>query len=257
MNAKSQYEKPLLLLFSEFSIDGLTRLLSMNEDIILRSKPENITENENTESNGVSWNIQYEGLELDMHWFKDHLDIESYKQLFCNIGEASFQSGIAISFGSHIKYGSQNAAIISSLFRYIRLLIMNSNSIAVAWNVSNIISDSDYFVDVVNQYEKGGAFPILPTIDFIYDNEGVMKSEGLSYFSNQEIHYECRHLNEAESMKRMTRIAHDIAVNGAYSNSMEVDGLEENERIFITIDKDNSTASVRSIFKKDRLFNLK
>ncbi len=249
MSAKSQYEKPLLLLFSEFSIDDLARLLSTNDEIIVRSQPNNIKENQANLRLNTSWNIQYEGLDLDMHWFEDPLDINSYKQLFCNIDEASFQSGIAISFGSHIRDGNKNAAIISSLFRYIRLLIENSKSIAVAWNISSIISDSQYFVDVINHYEKGGAFPILSTIDFTYDIEGILKSSGLSYFSNQEIHYECRHLNEAESMKRMTRIAHDIAVNGAYSDSMEVDGLDENERIYITVDKDNSIARVRSIFK--------
>lgn len=251
MNAKSQHEKPLLLLFSEFSIDGLTRLLSDNEEIVLRSKPKKINENQLDRGHIMSWNIQYEGLELDMYWFKDHLDIESYKQLFCNIGEASFQSGVAISLGSHIKEGHKNAAIISSLFRYIRLLIMNSKSIAVVWNVSNIISDSQYFVDVINHYEKGGAFPILSTIDFIFDDESILKSSGLSYFSNQEIHYDCRHLSEAESMKRVTRIAHDIAVNGAYSNSMEVDGLADNERMFITIGNDRSIVKVRSVFKTD------
>ena len=249
MSANSQLEKPLLLLFSEFSIDDFTRLLSSNDDIILRSKPKNLGKNDSAMRHNLSWNIQYEGLELDMHWFEDNLDVESYKQLFCNIGETSFQSGIAISFGSHIRDGSKNAAIISSLFRYIRMLIENSKSIAVAWNISSIISDSEYFVDVINQYEKGGAFPILSTIDFIYDSEGILRTNGLSYFSNQEIHYECRHLNEAESMKRMTRIAHDIAVNGAYSNSMEVDGLDEEERIFITIGADASIAKVRSVFR--------
>lgn len=249
MSVKSQHEKPLLLLFSEFSIDDLTCLLSANDDIILRSKSNNLVEDQTAISLNASWNIQYEGLELDIHWFEDQLDIDSYKQLFCNIGKTSFQSGIAVSFGSHIRNGSKNTAIVSSLFRYIRLLIENSKSIAVAWNISSIISDSQYFVDVIDQYEKGGAFPILSTIDFIYDSEGILRSSGLSYFSNQEIHYECRHLNEAESMKRMTRIAHDIAVNGAYSNSMEVDGLDEEERIFITIDTDDSIARVRSVFK--------
>lgn len=249
MSAKSQHEIPLLLLFSEFSIDDLARLLSSNENIILRSKPQKLSQNDRLIRYNASWNIQFEGLELDMHWFEDCLDIMSYKQLFCNIGETSFQSGIAISFGSHIKNGRKNAAIISSLFRYVRLLIENSKSIAVAWNISSIISDSQYFVDVIDQFEKGGAFPILSTIDFIYDSEGMLRSSGLSYFSNQEIHYECRHLNEAESMKRMTRIAHDIAVNGAYSNSMEVDGLDGDERIFITIDEDVSIAKVRSVFK--------
>lgn len=251
MNDKTQHEKPLLLLFSESSIDGLTRLLSIHDDIILRSKPKITNENQSAHGSQISWNIQFEGLELDMHWFNDHLEIDTYKQLFCNIGEASFQSGVAISLGSHIKQGNKNAAIVASLFRYIRLLIMNSKSIAVVWNISNIISDSQYFIDVINQYEKGGAFPILPTIDFIFDDESILKSKGLSYFSNQEVHYDCRHLSEAESMRRITRVVHDIAVNGAYSNNMEVDGLDDNERIFITIGDDHSIVKVRSIFKTD------
>ncbi len=257
MNAESQHQKPLLLLlFSEFSIDDVNRLLSTHMDIILRSKlkntgakSKNIKEDQRPDYSDISWNIQYEGLELEIQWFQGYLNINSYKQLFCNIDEASFQSGIAISFGSHIKDGYKNAAIISSLFRYIRLLIMNSNSIAIVWNINNIISDSQYFVDVVNHYEKGGAFPILSTVDFIYDEEGILKSKGLSYFANQEIHYECRQLHEVDAMKRMMRIAHDVAVNGAYSNSMELDGIEGDERIYITIDKDSRIARVRSVFK--------
>ena len=251
MNAKSQYEKPLLLLFSEFSIDDVTRLLSTNIDITLRSKSKLTTDSQFEGHFDMSWNIQYEGLELDMHWFKRQIDVSRYKQLFCNIGESSYQSGVTISFGPNIKDGYKSSAIISSLFRYARLLIMNSNCVAIAWNISNIITDSQYFAEVVDHYEKGGAFPILSTINFIYDKNGLLKSEGLSYFSNQEIHYECRHLNEVESMKRMTRIVHDIAVNGAYLKNMEVDGLEDDERIYITIDKEEAIAKVRSVFKAD------
>jgi len=38
MNVSLQYEKPLLLLFSDFNIDALDALLSENNDIVLRKK---------------------------------------------------------------------------------------------------------------------------------------------------------------------------------------------------------------------------
>jgi len=146
MNADTQYEKPLLLLFSELSIEGINALLSKNSDIILRYKKETSKAiYPSPAESSFFWNIQFEGLELEMFWFNDCDEVLSYRQLFCNIGSESFQYGLAISLGNNVKGGRKNSAIMASFFRYIRRLIIFFNPVAIAWTVTKIISDSQYF----------------------------------------------------------------------------------------------------------------
>lgn len=263
MDSAAHYEKPLSLLFSESEVVDFDAILAGHNGIALRRKSPGKLDPKKTEPRDVqsglapkkyasdktpagSWNIKFEGIEFNITCHEDGENVENYKQIFCNLDFSSLYFAATISLGSHVKDGRKNPAIIASLFRLTRELIAASKPAAVIWNISKIISDPKYFAETVGHYEDGGAFPILSTIDFGYDDD-MVQTFGMSYFSNQEIRYAVGNLQQADAMKRVMRIAHDIAVNGAYHANIEVAGLEANEKIFITPDGDG-IAQARSIF---------
>lgn len=262
MNSEAHYEKPLSLLFYEFEMTDFNAILSSHNDIIMRQskisykysakdireEDQNVSvtgENDPTEGQIASWNLQFEGVELNISWQKKCKNIHDYNQIFCNIHMAATYSLATISLGSHVKEGRKNPAVIASLFRLARELITAAKPIAVMWNVSQTMTDPNYFADAVDHYANGGPFPILSTINFMFENDKV-HTLGLAYFSNQEICYSGPSLNQSDAMKRVMRIVHDVAANGAYTNNIEVSGLEPNEKIAITLNDD--IVQARSIF---------
>lgn len=249
MNVSLQYEKPLLLLFSDFNIDMLDALLSENNDIVLRKKRQ-IRQVEDPLLLGYSrsWNIQYHVIELDLFWLEGTINISAHKQIFCNISASMFASAIAVDLGKNVEGGRKNTAIMLSFFKFIRTFISVSKPIGSIWNVSKILTDPQYLSDIIAEYEKGGAFPILPLINFINDQNGAIYSQGLSYFSDQEIIYDAGHLPVFDVITRMTRMVHDIAVNGAYVGGMTFDGMETDEQIILNIDANGSIVQASSRF---------
>lgn len=248
MNADVHYEKPLLLLFSEFGPSSFHAILADNDDIILRQNREITTKKHISSSEDISsWNVQYEGIELDISLNSDYDNIHDYKQIFCNVDVEKLTSALVISLGSHVKNGRRNPAIMASFFRFAQQLVKSLQPEAVAWNITKIISDSSYFAETIDHYENGGAFPILSTIDFIHKDDDRICSRGLTYFSEQEVCYLKKDLDIADIMKRIMRIVHDIAVNGAYANDMQITGLDVDEKILITVNNPN-LAEACSIF---------
>lgn len=264
MNISAQYEKPLLLLFSDFNISELDALLLDNDEIVLRQKKRSGRTGDGQKRDGQkldkqsrdrsfsvhnhSWNIQFQGLEFDMFWVDDNVDISQHKQIFCNISDSMFSSAIAIDLGVNVRCGRKNAAVMQSFFQFIHFLIPLTQPIAAIWNVSKIITDPSYLLSNFNDYSNGGLFPILPFIDFIIDKADVIRSRGLSYFSDQEILYNIGHLSPIDVIKRMSRMAHDIAVNGDYSHNMIIEGLAKGEQIAISVDADGLIVRAQSIF---------
>lgn len=249
MNANQQYKKPLLLLFSDLTIDEFLRLLNSLDTIIVRQHKRLSHHNSSSlDKNDHQWKVQFEGLEFNIVWSDHHEDISMCRQIFCNIDTASFQSNLSISMGSHIEGGRKNSAIVAGLFHFVRSLIALFDPVAVIWNNSNLLSDAQYFADSVDVYEKGGAFPILSTIDFQPNDDSSITSRGLSYFADQEIYYDIGELSMIDSMKRIMRITHDIAVNGPYKSSTEVGGIEDGEIVFINVDDDTSMIYAHSVF---------
>lgn len=252
MNHNNIYEKPLFLLFSDVSHDAMDILLKQDKDIFMR-RDRQVNNIKAQDSFGFrhNWNIQFDGLELDIYWIVDNIDISQYKQIFANVGHDEFNIAIAIDLGANVKSGRANAAIMLGFFLFVRKLISHMHPIAVLWNETNILSGTDYFSDTVEGYGKGGAFPILSTVDFIFNNDNILSTHGLSYFSNQELQYDCSSFEQADVMKRAVRIAHDMAVNGAYSKNIEIMGLDVGERILIEADGGN-IAKAHSIFNKSQ-----
>ena len=247
MNADMHREKPLLLLFSEFNIANFNSLLEGNDDIILRQNNNIMQKHISLSESVASWNIQYEGVELDISLSESFANIHDYKKIFCNVDINELNTWLVISLGTHVRTGMKNSAIMASFFRLARRLVQLLQPEAIAWNITKIISDPDYFVDTIGHYENGGAFPILSTIDFIHESDERICSSGLAYFSEQEICYSAQNLKQADIMKRIMRIVHDIAVNGAYKHDMQLSGLEAEEKILVTVENPN-LAHVRSIF---------
>jgi len=214
----------------------------------LRNQKQIFFFNELPHSSPRCWNIQYQGIEFNLYWEDNFHYISKYKQLFCNFSTDEIQSGLSISLGKHVKKGYSNPLIMIGVFRLLTHIIKLSLPSYTAWKPAKTISKSDYFDQCANEYIEGGSFPILSTISFFYDGKTAIKTEGLSCFSGQEICFTADNMEQEAMMKRLVRIAHDVAVNGAYQSDMEIEGLECDETIVMKISDSDKIIHATSIF---------
>ncbi|NJM50574.1 MAG: hypothetical protein HC843_06550 [Sphingomonadales bacterium] len=170
--------------------------------------------------------------------------VSEYKPVFCTIDNDSIGMCIALELGDHIGSGRTAPTIIRQLLEFAVSFGDELSLTAVLWTPAKIASGYDYFRDVVGQYLSGGAFPVLPLVDFKSDGDGEISSAGLSWFSNQEITVSSATLEQKQLVRRAVRIVHDIAVNGPITEEMEIAGLEPNEKLHFRLSQDGNRVDI-------------
>jgi len=117
--------------------------------------------------------------------------------------------------GAHLAGGERVAPIAQAFLAFGAKLAGDLSADAVVWNPARLVSEPGFFVETVNDYVGGGAFPVLATVDFEYhENEYRLQSQGLAWFSGQEIALAGAGAQGQELARRAVRLIHDIAVNG-------------------------------------------
>lgn len=176
----------------------------------------------------------YSGASFQCYMADFQTEWRDYRAIFCNPDWGSLNSGLAINFGDHVGAGRMSPAVVAHLLELAGHLGEILDAAAVLWNPARILSGFPYFSEAIGQYRAGGAFPVLALVDFTVVASGGLISNGLSWFSGQELVVESDGLSVTELMRRAVRISHDIAVNGPIETAMEIQGLTEYERIKLT-----------------------
>lgn len=160
-------------------------------------------------------------------------DIRGLKNIFCNIDEKSIGSVISLELGNHLEGGEKVSAIVKGLLNAAAMIGQMTNAFAVMWVPANTLSGFDYFARVVDEYSRGGVFPVLALVNFKKESDGSIRSSGLEWLAGQELVVAASHLSDSELMRRIVRVAHDLAVGGSMTNSLDLPGLEDDERIML------------------------
>lgn len=158
-------------------------------------------------------------------------DLAGYKQIFCNIDAGSVGSSVAIALGDHVQGGGKVAAIVRELLGAGKLIGEICRASAIVWQPAKTVSGFEYLAQAVGEYANGGAFPVIALINFQSDSSGEIHSTGLSWLSGQELSVVPSGLSESEAMRRVVRVAHDIAVNGPVSSDVDLEGIETGETV--------------------------
>lgn len=188
--------------------------------------------------------LLYNGIELQVTLGSCPEDLAEYRPIFLKTDSSKADTGLHIDFGENVAGGAQVAPIAQILMQFSARLGLVLGAIGVAWTPARLLSEPAYFADAVTSYVEGGAFPVLSTVDFQLSDD-VLKTQGLNWFSGQEIELAGDRLSDNELVRRAVRIVHDIAVNGPVLVAQNVPDLDEGKFVSLSPSDVNGTVAVR------------
>lgn len=154
-------------------------------------------------------------------------------------------SGIAISHGEHIASAKHSGTVNRALLQLAKHVGQAIEAASIIWRPAQLQIGFDYFIGATDHYISGGPFPVLAQIAISETTEGLFQTSGLSYFSEQEIRISAPPgYAPNEVVKRLVRIAHDIATNGKIDTKIETEGFVQGEKLSITPHKDREFVDV-------------
>ncbi len=174
-----------------------------------------------------------------------NLEIENLRKIFCK-ALPSTVSGISISLGENLSGAGHIAPVNRALMELGYMIGQDIDAQAIIWSPANQLVGFEYFGEATRQYVDGGPLPILVQVAIKDNEDQSFQTTGLSYFAGQEIFLNTpEEYTQSDSIKRLVRIAHDIATNGRIDNEVETDGLVDGERISFTPDPEKQLIHVK------------
>ncbi len=179
-----------------------------------------------------------------------NLSIADLEHIFCEAPEKRL-AGIGIKPGKDIGAARHSDTVNRALLKLARYVGQSVNARTIVWRPAGLHVGFDYFVGSTDHYISGGPFPVLSQIAISETAKGEFETSGLSYFSGQEIRITSPDGYEPnEVVKRLVRIAHDIATNGKIEKKIETDGFVRGEKLLITPQTDGSMVEVAIVADK-------
>jgi hypothetical protein len=178
---------------------------------------------------GSVFEVIYCGVTLRLAIIPNVSNLAGLKQIFCNLEATSIGCAMEVGLGDHVSGGERVPAIIQALLGAGQKLGVAFGALGAIWHPASIVSGFDYFSEVVADYLAGGAFPVLAMINFKAGDDGIINSTGLSLLAGQELRISAAGMNQNEIMRRVVRVAHDIAVNGPILAPAKLTGIEVHE----------------------------
>jgi hypothetical protein len=213
----------LALLISHGTADAGSKLVSF-----LETDPEMSFAHKDVQ-NAASFDVIYEGISFRLRLSAEIPALSGLNKIFCSLDAATVGCCINISLGEHVAGGERVPAIMQALLSVAKKLGASLDAVGVIWHPANIVSGFSYFAESVANYAEGGAFPVLPLVNFKAEPDGSIGSTGLALLSGQELLVECNDMDQSEMMRRIVRVVHNIAVNGPVREPAELGGVEPGE----------------------------
>lgn len=221
MNSPVKYVPLTLLLNGSATLAdaGLRSMLDSEADISL-SQAGSV--------HGSTFEVVYRGATFRLTITPVTPDMKGFKKIFCNLDASVMGSAIELELSDHVAGGERVPAVMQALLGAARKLGTSLGAVGTIWHPANVVSGFDYFSEVVADYLNGGAFPVLALVNFKGGDNGTIETAGLSYVSGQELSI-TGDMEKNEIMRRVVRVAHDIAVNGPIPVGTKLSGIEIDE----------------------------
>ncbi|MGC1468729.1 MAG: hypothetical protein WA793_05035 [Sphingorhabdus sp.] len=179
--------------------------------------------------------ILFDGLTFLCDWSVSQPNVASSKKIFSTISDDMFRGAMGLALHPHIDQGLRIPEIAKAFLALGASFAKQLGAIGLLWRPASLQIDPDYFVEVVDSYLSGGVFPVLPIVDFEFeDAEGVLRSSGLHLFCGQEFEIQSDHMERQELIRRAIRLAHDLATNGAVEEEQDVPDIDVGKIIRLT-----------------------
>lgn len=198
------------------------------------------------QQNGVPIRLHQGCLAFRINWSEDAPALSGFRTVFTGPYVPSQCSVLSIDIGDHLKGGQRSPPIAQALLALGAKLAGGLSSKSVKWNPGKLISDTEFFIECVDAYADGGAFPVLVTVDFDFSqDDDQLQSTGLAWFSGQEIILSGNDLRGQDLVRRAVRLVHDIATNGPVFQCQMVPDLDQENRIELVPQTDDSALLCR------------
>ena len=179
--------------------------------------------------------ILCDGLTFLCDWSVGQPNVASSKKIFSTIGEEMVHSAMGLALHPHIGLGLRIPEIAKAFLSLGASLARQLGATCVFWRPAALQTGPDYFVEVVDSYLSGGVFPVLPIVDFEFDDEErVLRSNGLDLFCGQEFEIQSDQMERPEIIRRAIRLAHDLATNGAVEDEQDVPDIDPDNVIHLS-----------------------
>lgn len=190
--------------------------------------------------------LNFSGVRFNCEIFEPKGGYSEFKQIMLNSNLSMASSGIALGFSESVSSPQPILPLVKLLLELACIFAKSLAASAVLWKPAELASGPDFFQDSVQNFVSGGAFPSLSLVRFESTSASLLRTKGLAWFADQEIEFQATHLAENEAVRRMVRIIHDIAENGAITEDVETAGLDDGERVCLTLHPEEKLVRVKS-----------
>jgi hypothetical protein len=153
---------------------------------------------------------------------------------------------LALQPGPHIAAGAHSVTVVRTLAGIAAELAPHLPRLAaLGWAPASALIGPDFFASTVSKWLDGGAFPALGLTAFAPDDDGSLRSEGLAWFTGQEIALDpalCDY--RAAAVRLAIRLVNQLVGRGALSAAELIVG-PEGERLLLEPDRADRVVRVR------------
>lgn len=146
--------------------------------------------------------------------------------LDCDASDLSGTRHIKLVPGPHLTSARLPLPVARSMMRLGMMLGEHlPGLIAFGWPPSGAVTGRSTFLQMTENWIKGGPFPALGLVTYQIASDGTLESRGLSLFSGQELRLSPALVAQgAGAMRLAVRIAHDIAGQGTLEEKRHFSG---------------------------------
>lgn len=126
--------------------------------------------------------------------------------------------------GPHIAHGAHALPVVRAMLRLGAALVRELGTVqAVSWPPAGSSIAPEFFSSSVEAWLKGGPFPALGLVGIVFDDEGRLRSDGLSFFTGAELE-----LSEELSQDRLAatrlfvRLVHELVGSDVPEEAVQV-----------------------------------
>jgi hypothetical protein len=148
--------------------------------------------------------------------------------------------------GPHLAPGARTLPVVRTMMSVATMIVAHLPRLrAVAWPAAGTLIGPDFFVSSMTAWIAGGAFPALGLTAFAADSDRSLRSEGLAFFTGQELRIEPALAEDRTAGVRLgIRLVNHLVGQGRVSETEAIMG-PEGERLTLAPDAAAHLVSVR------------
>lgn len=148
--------------------------------------------------------------------------------------------------GPHLAPGARTMPVVRTMMSVATMIVAHVPGLrAVAWPAGGTLIGLDFFVSSMTAWIAGGAFPALGLTAFAPEPDGGLRSEGLAFFTGQELVLEPPLAEDRAAGTRLgIRLVNQLAGQGPLTSAEAILG-PDGERLTLAPSPDGRMIRVR------------